>query len=105
MKLFVAYAFAPRDRWIPEMVFPILDAIGVQVDTGEVAHGAPLSSVVREKIKQADGLLAFATRREALENGQWTTHRLVVEELAHAHALGLQLLEVRETEVEDQGGF
>ena len=56
-------------------------------------------------INSSDALLAFATRRDAAANDQFTTHRWVTDELAYAIGQGKQVLEVREEGVVDQGGM
>jgi hypothetical protein len=60
---------------------------------------------VKDKIRRSDGLIAFTTRRDQLANGKWTTHRWVTDELSVAIDAELPVVEVRETEVDLQGGI
>ncbi|WP_428663054.1 hypothetical protein [Runella sp.] len=106
MKIFVAFGYNARDRWIRELVFPIIKAFGHEVISGEEIQGQILSEAVRANIRKSDGLIAFLTRRgENAENGIWPTHRWVVEELAIAIESRRLVVEVRETGVDPQGGI
>jgi hypothetical protein len=105
MKIFVAYGYNDRDRWVETLVFPIIRAFGDEVVTGEELQGEQITDAVRRKIQGSDALVAFVTRREEIGPGRWTTHRWVTDELAHALALGRPVVEVRESGVDDQGGI
>jgi hypothetical protein len=105
MKIFVAYGYNDRDRWIPDLVFPLVRAFGDEVVTGEELAGEVITDGVRAQIRRSDALIAFATRRGDPNNERWATHRWVTDELAHALAIPLPVLEVRESGVDDQGGM
>lgn len=105
MKIFVAYGYNDRDKWIEEMVFPIIRSFGAEVETGEDAFDGSIPDSVKRKIQYSDALMAFTTRRTTQDNVVWQTHRWVIEELAAAAALGKKTVEVRETDVEQQGGL
>jgi hypothetical protein len=109
MKIFVAFGYNERDKWIPEMVFPLIEAFGDEVVTGEELLGdGSITEAVRRKIRTSEALIGFATRRDKLdEEEKWGTHRWVTDEIA----LGIQsetaksrVVEVREQGVVDQGG-
>ena len=106
MKIFVAYGYNQRDRWIQELVFPIIRAFGDEPVTGEELQGEQITDAVIEKIKRCDALIAFATRRGEQPDavGKWTTHRWVTDELSLAIPMGKRVVEVREDGVNDQGG-
>lgn len=104
MKIFVAYGYNDRDKWIPEQVFPLISAFGFEVETGEQTYDGDIPAVVKSKIRMSDGLMGFLTRRDP-KNGKWTTHRWVTDELALASGHDKRLLEIRETDVDDQGGL
>lgn len=104
MKIFVAHGFNDRDQWVTELVFPIIRAFNDEVVTGEDLQGEKISEAVEEKLRQSDALIAFVTRREQIENGLWTTHRWVTDEMA-SFPPGRFLVEVREAGVEDQRGM
>jgi hypothetical protein len=106
MRIFVAYGYNSRDDWIPTLVFPIIEAFGAEVVTGEKLWGDSIPPRVQERIRQADALVGFATRRgAALPDGTYTTHRWVTDEIAFALALGRPIVEVAEVGVSDQGGI
>jgi hypothetical protein len=105
MRIFIAYGYNERDRWIPRLIFPVVRAFGDEVVSGEDMPGEILTEAVRERIRRSDALIAFATRRGEANNGRWETHRWVTDELAQALALGKSVLEVREEGVSDQGGI
>ena len=97
MKVFVAYGYNDRDKWIPEMVFPILMAFGIEVVTGEDIAGDIISEEVRERIRSSDALLGFLTRRDDLGNGTYSTHQWVRDEIAQALGANRKFIEVWET--------
>lgn len=106
MRIFVAYGYNPRDEWIPTLVFPIIEAFGAEVVTGEKMWGESIPPRVQERIRQADSLIGFATQRGSrLPDGTYGTHRWVTDEIAYALGLGRLIVEVRETGVTDQGGL
>jgi hypothetical protein len=105
VKIFVAYGYNDRDKWIREMVFLLIEAFGSEVETGEETYESSIPESVKSKIRRSDALMAFTTRRTTQDNQVWQTHRWVVEELAAAAALGKKTVEVRETGVEQQGGL
>lgn len=105
MKIFVAYGYNDRDRWIRELVFPIIEAFGAEIETGETTYDGSIPDSVKSKIRRSDALMAFTTRRTTQDNVVWQTHRWVIEELAAAAALGKKTVEVRETGVDGQGGL
>jgi hypothetical protein len=105
MKIFVAFGYNERDQWIPNLVFPIIKAFGDEVVSGEDVQGEQITDAVGREIRQSNALMAFATRREKINNKLWRTHRWVTDELAYATALKLRVVEIRETGVEEQGGI
>ena len=104
MRIFVAFGYNPRDHWIEEMVFPLIEAFGSEVLTGEEMQGEQLSQGVLERIGNSDALIAFTTRRDQLKNGTWTTHKWVQQELSVAIAKPMLVAEVREKDVDPQVG-
>ncbi len=107
MRIFVAYGFNDRDRWIPELVIPILKSLGAEVVTGEQLEGQVITAGVRARINESDALIGFLTRRgEADAEGVYRTHDWVKQELGAAVGRDLPyVLEVRETGIDAQGGM
>lgn len=85
MKIFVGYGYNDRDKWVKELVYPIIRAFGDEVLSGEVVYGDVLSDGVIDELRRADAMLAFLTRR-ADESGTLTaaTHPWVVLEIGAA---------------------
>lgn len=105
MKIFVAFGYNQRDKWIPSLVFPIIRAFGDEVVSGEELQGQQITDAVIREIRQSNALMAFVTRRDKIDDNRWTTHRWVTDELSHALAFKLPVVEIREVGVDDQGGI
>ena len=105
MKIFVAYGYNERDKWIKDFVFPIIEAFGAEVETGEETFSGTISEIVKRKILLSDALMAFTTRREPENPASVTTHQWVKDELAIAAASNKKIVEVREKGVDSQSGF
>jgi hypothetical protein len=106
MNIFLAYGYNPRDQWVRDMVKPIVEAFGSTPSTGEETYTGPnIPDSVLDKIRRADGLIGFTTRRTTQDNIVWQTHQWVVMELAAAIALHKRVVEVREVGVDPQGGL
>jgi hypothetical protein len=105
MRIFVAYGYNDRDRWIEAVVFPLISAFDSKIVHGKDLQGEILSEEIKKRIKSSEALIAFATRRDELKDGRWTTHRWVTDELAFASQIGKTVVEVREVGVEPQGGI
>jgi len=106
LRIFVGFGYDERDRWIPELVVPLVQALGGEVVTGEDMAGEKISDEVQRRIAASDGLIAFRTRRgDPDQAGVYRSHRWVEDELALAVGNGLKVLEIREQGVDQQGGL
>jgi hypothetical protein len=109
MKVFVGYGYNERDKWIEQMIFPIIQAFGDEVVHGRVLPGENLADAVKARIRQCDIVLGFATRRIDPATGQLGnfTHRWVTDELAIAFGRDAApaSLEIREKEGDAQQGI
>ena len=105
MRIFVAFGYNDRDKWIPNFVFPIIKAFGDEVVSGEEVQGEQITDAVIREIRQSNALMAFVTRRDKIDANRWTTHRWVTDELSHAIAFKLPVAEIREMGVDEQGGI
>ena len=90
---------------IPNFIFPIIQAFGDEVVTGEDLQGELITEAVRKAIKDSDALIAFTTRRDPIGQDRWSTHRWVTDEISQALAYNLPVVEVRERGVDEQGGI
>jgi hypothetical protein len=105
MNIFIGFGYNNDDKWIKELVFPLVESFDATVATGEDLQGQILSQAVADRIKKADGVLAFLTRRDALATGRYTSHRWVYDELATSIANNIPAVEIREKMVDVQGGL
>ena len=105
MNIFIGFGYNNDDKWIKELVFPLVESFDATIATGEDLHGQILSQAVTDRIKKADGLLAFLTRRDAFANGRYTSHRWVYDELTTSIANNIPAVEIREKMVDAQGGL
>jgi hypothetical protein len=102
MKIFLAYGYNERDRWVEELVKPLISAFGAECVTGEGSWSASIPDSVQRKIRSADGLIGMLTRRDPATHD---THAWVLQELAVARALGRPAVSVREAGVDPQLGM
>ncbi|HMK24991.1 MAG TPA: hypothetical protein VK483_03105 [Chitinophagaceae bacterium] len=105
MNIFIGFGYNNDDNWIKELVFPLVESFDGIISTGEDLHGLVLSQAVTDRIKKADGVLTFLTRRDAMANGKYTSHRWVFDELTTSIANNIPTVEIREKMVDDQGGL
>jgi hypothetical protein len=103
VRIFVAYGYNQRDKWVEDMVFPIITAFGSEVVTGgETYEGPNIPENVLTDIRFSDALIGFTTRRVAQDELSSQTHRWVISELSSARALRRRVVEVRERGVDPQ---
>ncbi len=105
MNIFIGFGYNDNDKWIKELVFPLLESFDVKISTGEDLYGDIISEEVKARIEKADGVIAFLTRREALASGKFTSHRWVYDELSTSIACKVPAVEVRDKMVDPQGGI
>jgi hypothetical protein len=107
MNIFVGYGYNDSDKWIEEYVFPLLVAMGCQVDHGKIVYGGLLPAEIVQKIQSSDAMMGFTTRRGNPENGRFPTHEWVIHELTTAatHVPAIPWVEVRERDVIPPGGI
>jgi hypothetical protein len=106
MKVFVGYGYNERDRWIEEIVLPMIRGIGLDLETGKEIYGQKLDDGVRGKICGCNYVLGFTTRRDELAAaGRWTTHQWVKDELLVANEHGIPFVEVRDDVIDAQEGL
>src|SRR5436305_441966 len=103
MRIFVAHGYNPRDRWVEEVFRPIIEAFGSEFVSGGDLGRQAITEGVQALINSGDALMAFATRRNAIANDQFDTHRWLTDELAHAIGQRKRVLEVREEGVVQDG--
>ncbi len=100
MKAFVAFGYNERDAWIPEIIFPILNCLEIEIVTGEDLEGVVLSAGVIDKIKESDAVLAFCTKRDKIAENKWGTHPWILQEIASGLTQQKKILALFELEVD-----
>lgn len=108
MKIFVGYGYNERDKWVENLVFPLIEAFGDTPVTGKEIFGKDLSDGVRGLIRECDALMGFATRRDGPDpKGLWTTHKWVSDEIrtADEQKPKIPFVEIREEGVDPQFGM
>jgi hypothetical protein len=96
MRIFIGYGYNERDQWIETDVFPILEAMNLEIVHGKDMHGDVLQDGVKERIENSDGLIGFSTLREGQKKADFASHIWVRDEMSHALALKKRVVEVRE---------
>jgi hypothetical protein len=104
-RVFLGYGYNKRDQWIEDKVFPILQALGLQILHGKDMHGEQLQVGVKDRIDQSDALIGFCTFREGHENEAFNTHPWVRDEMAYGLGRRLPIIEVREDGVSAVAGL
>jgi len=106
MKVFVAFGYNERDKWILDIVIPILKAFEIEVETGEEIPGEIIPDEIKKRITNSDAILAFLTLREESGNLTDHTHQWVMNEVVVAECAKLKLIiEVREKGLSIPQGF
>jgi hypothetical protein len=107
MRIFIGYGYNERDRWIENLVSPLLSAFGCDLVHGKVVYGGALPDEVMKAIRTSDALVGFTTRRDLAAPGVYRTHDWVIQELLTAHAQDppIPFVEVREDGVIPPGGI
>lgn len=80
--IFLSYSFSkPEDRLIVMEIDDVFRSLDLRPLTGLNLGGEQLDAEVQNLIRQTDGLVALASRRERKDNGGWTTHDWITGEL------------------------
>ncbi len=105
MNVFVGFGYNENDKWIKSLIIPFIEELGCDVVTGEDMQGEQLSDGVVARIKESDACIGFLTKRDPKQDGTFTTHKWVIEELALALDKNIPLFEIREKGVDVQKGI
>jgi hypothetical protein len=105
-KAFVGQSFAAKDERVNRTVQRFLEAMGVEVTTGEQPVAGSVSAKVRARIESADVFVGVFTRRERISGRkEWSTSAWVVDEKAYALAKDKKLVLIKEQGVQSIGGL
>jgi hypothetical protein len=105
MKLFLGFSFRDEDSEIVELVDQLIASHLVEMKTGERMAGGQLTSAVQRAIEDCDALVGILTRRDKKQDGQWTTHQWVQDEINWARAKNRKVIALVEQGVEIGGMF
>jgi hypothetical protein len=107
MKVFIGFGYNDQDKWIKQLVIPLVETLGCSVVTGEEMQGEQLSQGVIDRIADSDACIGLLTKRGKKKNadGTYPTHRWVIEELTTALNLGKAIFEIRENCIDGQMGI
>jgi hypothetical protein len=59
MNIFICFGYNNDDKWIKDLVFPLVESFDATILTGEDLHGDVLSAGVTDRIKNRMGCLPF----------------------------------------------
>ena len=64
MNIFLSYEFHERNKWIKELVAPLIESFGGKAIIGEIPHGN-ITTAVKDLINASNGVIAFHTAQGA----------------------------------------
>lgn len=82
--IFLSFRYDEPNKQLARLVEELLESHNLRATTGDVLGGEALTPEIKRQIEDADALIALLTRRDALQNGGWTTHPFCLQELQHA---------------------
>jgi hypothetical protein len=104
MKVFLAFAFRDSDRALVNYIDQLVTSHLIKTTTGEGLGGEALTPTVQKRIDDCDALIGLLTRRDAKQNGMFTTHQWVLDELSYARNNRKRAIAIIESGV-DFGGM
>ncbi|MBN2129255.1 MAG: tetratricopeptide repeat protein [Sedimentisphaerales bacterium] len=103
---FVGHSFSESDVEVVDFFKSLLAELCVRCLSGEEAQAKSVSEKVKQRIKEAELFVGILTRRDKMEGkDEWSTSPWVVEEKAHAQAIGKKLILLKEVGVSQIGGL
>jgi hypothetical protein len=104
MKVFLAFAFRDSDRALVNYIDRLVTSHLIQTTTGEGLGGEALTPTVQRRIDDSDAVIGLLTRRDPMQNGMFTTHQWVLDELGYARGNRKRAIAIIESGV-DFGGM
>jgi hypothetical protein len=103
---FVAHSFSDEDMPVVASVIGLLEALGIQVVTGERPRASSVSEKVKVRIEAQHIFVGIFTRRDKLSGKtEWVTSPWLIDEKAYAVGQGKSLILLRERGVSSLGGI
>lgn len=104
MKIFLGFSFRDKDKAIAALVDQLIASHLAEVKTGKDLEGEQLTPAVQQRIEDCHALVGILTRRDRKNDGQWTTHQWVQEEINWARGKDRKAIALVEQGV-DLGGM
>jgi hypothetical protein len=104
MKIFLAFAFLDSDKALVSYVDQLVTSHLLKTTTGEGLGGEALTPAVQKRIDDCDAIVGLLTRRDAKQDGKYTTHQWVLDELSYARNNHKRAIAIVESGV-DLGGM
>jgi hypothetical protein len=103
---FIGQSFSADDRIINDCVRNALEALGIEVITGERPRADTISSKIKKRIETQHLFVGIFTRRDKLAaKDEWTTSAWVIDEKAYAAGKEKKLILFKEEGVGSIGGI
>jgi hypothetical protein len=104
-RVFLAFSFRPEDRELVSGIEHLLESHNLRTVTGESVGGEALTPAVEARIDASHALIALLTPRERKEDGRYTTHDWVRDELNYARAHHKPTIALLHTDVDLAGMY
>lgn len=98
-KAFLSCSFSENDHEIVDFFKSYLDSFGLDVFRYDYQEPIQLTDAIKNHIKDADCLIAVATRRHHLESGAWMSPDWIQHEIVYANAVGKPIAIFAENDV------
>jgi len=102
---FIAMSFDEEDAIVNQYVTGILNALGIEFETGERYSKGSIPQKVRNRISACDVFIVVFVRRHELKEGGYATPPWLVKELGHAQAEEKDIIAWVEREITDIAGL
>jgi hypothetical protein len=104
MRVFVAFGYRREERWVRELVVPILTSLDISIESGTELPGRAIGPEIRRRIERSTAVIGFLLRRQKLPDGKWTTSDWVRQEIEAGLGLNKDVVQVVEKGVRPPGG-
>lgn len=104
--IFLSYSFSkPEDRVIVAELEDVFRSLGLLAVPGLNLGGEQLTDAVKARIRDSDGLVALASRRDQLASGAWVTHPWIRDEYGYAKSTDMNAILLLENGVANDGAY
>lgn len=103
IEAFFSCSFAEEDKNVNDYFLSICRALDIQCSNVSTSYTVTPPQAAKEKISQAQTLIAICTRRKRIDNGQFSMPSAVHDEISFAFGKDIPVLMFVENEVELEG--